>query len=235
MRLVPSVPGRQCFTAQRLTCSLRRYHDRPGYGHSARFVPKKKTNKTESGTGPLAWYSRKLDTHPILTKSITSGIIGGSGDAMSQYIEAKKEDRPFEWDIIRSSRFGFLGVVLIGPVIHFWYGAVMKWFPGNSVSVVAKRVALDQLFFSPLFLPTFLSGLWLLEGKDRDKLFPMLQHTIPTAIVANWALWVPAQIYNFRFVPGKYQALFSNFVGFIWNVYLSYTAHADDHKPSEAQ
>ena len=49
------------------------------------------------------------------------------------------------------------------------------------------------LLFSPIFLPMFRSGLWLLEGKGRDKLLPMLQHTLPTAIVANWALWIPAQ------------------------------------------
>lgn len=208
----------------------RRYHNKPGYGHSARFAPKTKTipNPENSGSGPLAWYSRSLDSHPIITKSLSSAIIGGSGDVLSQYIEAKNEKRPFEWNLIRTGRFGLLGLVLIGPVIHYWYGAIMRWFPGNSASTVAKRVMLDQFFFSPLFLPTFLSGLWILEGKEASTLVPNLKEQVPTAIVANWVLWIPSQIINFSFVPGKYQVLFSNFVGFIWNTYLSYTAHLAD-------
>eukprot|EP00545_Synedropsis_sp_CCMP1620_P005473 CAMPEP_0119009514 /NCGR_PEP_ID=MMETSP1176-20130426/4410_1 /TAXON_ID=265551 /ORGANISM="Synedropsis recta cf, Strain CCMP1620" /LENGTH=245 /DNA_ID=CAMNT_0006962041 /DNA_START=1035 /DNA_END=1772 /DNA_ORIENTATION=+ len=210
----------------------RAYHGKPGYGHSARF--ESKTKIVVKSSGPLAWYSRKLDSHPILTKSITSAVIGGSGDVLSQYIEARNEKRPLQWDLVRTSRFGLLGFVLVGPVMHYWYGAIMRWFPGNSTSIVAKRVMLDQFVCSPLFLPTFLSGLWVLEGKDADKLVPTLQHQLPTAIVANWSLWIPSQVVNFSFVSGKYQVLFSNFVGLIWNAYLSYTAHADgDHQHHE--
>jgi hypothetical protein len=206
----------------------RSYHNKPGYGQSARFEPKTKifhnTSTTTTG-GPLGWYSRLLDSHPILTKSISSGIVGGSGDALSQYIEAKNDGRIFHWDYVRTGRFGILGLALVGPVMHYWYGSVMRWFPGNSAASVAKRVVVDQFCLSPLFLPTFLSGLWVLEGKDASRLFPTLQQQVPTAIVANWALWIPSQIVNFSFVPGKYQVLFSNFVGLIWNAYLSYTTH----------
>jgi hypothetical protein len=31
--------------------------------------------------------------------------------------------------------------------------------------------------------------------------------------------------YMFAYVPGKYQVLFSNSVGFVWNVYLSWRTH----------
>ena len=224
MRLAP---GQLFVTKRGLYCHLRRYHDRPAYSHTHKTVPKE---KKKDGNGPLIWYSRMLDTHPIITKSVSSAVIGGSGDILSQYLVARNEKRPFAWDSVRTVRFGLLGIVLIGPVIHVWYGTVTRWFPGQSASAVIKRVALDQMFFSPMFLPTFLSGLWLLEGKDVDQVLLALRHTLPTTIVANWGLWVPAQIINFRFVPGKYQVLFSNFVGFVWNAYLSYAAHSDDRE-----
>jgi hypothetical protein len=225
--MIRFAPGQLVATNRGLSCHLRRYHDRPAHRYANKLMPK---NKMEDGRGLLAWYSRMLDTHPIITKSVSSAFIGGSGDIVSQYIAAQNEKRPFAWDAVRTFRFGFLGLVLIGPVIHVWYGSVMRWFPGQSASAVIKRVALDQIFFSPMFLPTFLSGLWLLEGKDFNQVLLALKHTLPTAIVANWGLWVPAQIINFRFVPGKYQVLFSNFVGFVWNAYLSYTAHSDDQE-----
>jgi FtsH-binding integral membrane protein len=49
-----------------------------------------------------------------------------------------------------------------------------------------------------------------------------LAASMPSVLVANWGLWTPAQIVNFRFVPGKFQVLYSNVVALLWNVYLSY-------------
>ena len=206
----------------------------------------------------LAWYSRQLDTRPILTKSITSAIIGASGDVASQCIEkdvdateetpndnddhqnknnnngsTSKDDTAdgFWLDTTRTARFGFLGLVLIGPVIHGWFEMLVRWFPGNTASTVVKRVALDQFIFSPVFVATFLASLWTLES--QSDIAQKLQEQLPSTVVANWSLWMPAQVINFRFVSPKYQVLFSNFVGFVWNVYLSYKAHSAISEPRE--
>ena len=37
-----------------------------------------------SVVGFLAWYSQKLDTHPLLTKGLSSGLIAASGDVLCQ-------------------------------------------------------------------------------------------------------------------------------------------------------
>lgn len=215
----------------RISARLTRQSAKPTTGTSAI----RKLSSTKGAAGPLVWYSRKLDSHPILTKSISSGIVGGSGDILSQYIEARREGRPFHWDVVRTSRFGFLSLALVGPVMHHWFGALTRWFPGQSATVVAKRVLVDQLVCAPLFVTTFLSGLWVLEGNDVDKLLPTLQHQVPPTIVANWALWIPAQVINFRFVASKYQVLFSNGVGFVWNCYLSFTTHNDSNHQAEEE
>ena len=44
---------------------------------------------------------------------------------------------------------------------------------------------------------------------------------------ANWIVWVPAQLVNFRFVPGSMQVLFSNIMGLFWNAYLSHASHSE--------
>ena len=41
---------------------------------------------------PLQWYAQKLDSHPIATKVITSGLISGSGDLLCQYLSTKKDN-----------------------------------------------------------------------------------------------------------------------------------------------
>ena len=175
---------------------------------------------------PFAWYSRKLDTHPILTKGISSGLVSGFGDVLGQYISYKKgEHKIWSWDALRTGRFVVLGVFLVAPVTHVWYAFVNKRFPGKLKMAVAKRVFFDQFCFAPLFLPTWLLNLWTLEGRDRHYIVDHMQKQIPTIFVANWGLWIPAMTVNFAFVPGKFQVLFSNLVAVVWNTYLSFSTH----------
>lgn len=54
-------------------------------------------------------------------------------------------------------------------------------------------------------------------------------------LVANWKLWVPAMFVNFKFVPTKYQVLYSNAVGFFWNIFLSFQSFKEHPSGGGAQ
>mmetsp|Transcript_2627 Transcript_2627/g.3977 ORF Transcript_2627/g.3977 Transcript_2627/m.3977 type:complete len:191 (+) Transcript_2627:3-575(+) len=179
------------------------------------------------------WYSNKLDTHPLLTKAITSGIIGGSGDLICQYLSNNKKQKNIDW--LRTGRFFLMGVIWVAPVTHVWYGLVStRLLPGPStVAIVSKRVLVDQFGFAPIFLPCFMGGLFLLEG--RPNIPQQVREMAPDAIVANWALWIPAMTVNFAIVPLKYQVLFGNVVALAWTVYLSYISAAPQPKETTAQ
>jgi hypothetical protein len=72
-----------------------------------------------------------------------------------------------------------------------------------------------------------LTLLWKLEHGEKlsfTKIGSMLWAEMPTLILAEWIIYVPTQSLNFRYVPGKFQVLFSNVVGIVWNGYLSWTA-----------
>lgn len=197
----------------------------------------------------LSWYTTKLDTHPLLTKGISSGIIAGLGDLICQTLIRNHHKAPQNgnthetavqtWDVIRTLRFTLLGAVLVAPCVHLWYSFLAK----RSIPLI-HRVVLDQLLFSPVFLMAWLTSLWTLEGFDpelgtsrskntdhRPDFLPRLLQTVPGLVVANWALWVPAQAINFGIVPLQFQVLFSNVVALLWNCYLSYcttTTKAED-------
>ncbi len=175
----------------------------------------------------LAWYSKCLETHPLLTKGITSGLIAGTGDVICQWMvpsfSQQTEDVEGEpWDVLRTTRFIILGAVWVAPITHFWYDALSTMFlPGvRTRTKVIQRLTLDQFGFAPLFCSSFLAGLWVLEG--RTEIWEPLQSIAPGVIQANWALWIPAQIVNFAVVPLKYQVLFGNVVALLWTVYLSW-------------
>lgn len=77
----------------------------------------------------------------------------------------------------------------------------------------------------------WLPCLWTLEGeRDGAVMGQRIISSMPSVMVANWGLWIPAQIINFRFVPTKFQVLYSNFIALIWNVYLSYSQTRKESK-----
>jgi protein Mpv17 len=135
---------------------------------------------------------------------------------------------------MRTSRFGFLGFALIAPVIHNFYAVVNARFPGRSLKAVLQRTLVDQLLFAPLFIPTFMTSLMILEGKgtgqheDFTVITDTLKQKVPDVVVTNWMVWMPAIFLNFRYVPVQWQVLYSNCVGFGWNTYLSWKTQEND-------
>lgn len=166
----------------------------------------------------LAWYSKKLDTHPLLTKGITSGVIGGAGDLLCQaFIDRPEkecerlqngsaayadESIAWWWDGWRTARFCFLGAFYIAPGCHYWYGGLASRYPlgvagGTSNSVmVAQRVAWDQFAFTPFFLVGWIASLWMLEdgvmsGKPAVATTTAANGTPPASIPTRLIATVP--------------------------------------------
>ena len=168
-----------------------------------------------------------LDLHPFKTKALSSTIIAGAGDLTCQYIvqtsEKKDGKKSFVVDWVRTARFASLGGVLVAPCIHYWYGWLMTAIPGITVKATVIRTLLDQLVFAPLFIPTFFTALMGLEGTTSLSVIKeRLEGNFLETLKTNWMLWIPAQLINFGFMPAKYQVLFSNVVGLVWNTYLSF-------------
>ena len=89
-------------------------------------------------------------------------------------------------------------------VLHRWYSWLHSNIPGTGVTAVGQRLLLDQACFAPIFIPSFMATLLMLEGSAQP--IAAAQEQWWPAIVANWKLWVPAQIVNFAIVPPHFQA-----------------------------
>jgi hypothetical protein len=177
---------------------------------------------------PFAWYSRKLDTHPLTTKSISAFIVTGFGNVMSQALANDKNEEAsdnkkstIDWN--RAGRFALLNAVVSAPTFHFWYDFLSKAVPGTTVLAVAKRVFWDEFVFSPGFLPMFVSCIWIVEGTPVQKIPTMIYEEVPSILLAEWALWIPTMAFTFRYIPVKFQVLMINSVGVFWYAFLSYS------------
>ena len=85
-------------------------------------------------------------------------------------------------------------------------------------------MAADQLLFAPFFVGSIVGGIMTLEGHG-DAVGNKLKTDLLTIIKSNWAVWVPFQFLNFRFVPVHLQVLASNVVALGWNTYMSWASH----------
>ena len=137
-------------------------------------------------------------------------------------------------DWYRTGRFGIIGAFFVAPATHYWYGYLSTTLlPGvGTVKIIVQRLMVDQLCAGPLFCMTFMGLLWLLEGNKKiENILHDLFEIGPTLIINNWKLWIPAMGLMFSCVPLKFQVVYSNFVGLIWTVYLSYVASTSNSIP----
>ena len=181
-------------------------------------------------------YLKLLQERPILTKSLTSGLLSFSADFICQRWEIQRANNKetnvdkansntvvsFDW--LRASRFTFLGAALVAPVLHVWYGFLARFIPGPLMVDAMKRLLLDQLLFAPAFIPIFFTANLVLEGRP-ELIKEKIERDLWRTVFTNYAVWIPAQFVNFSVIRPTLQVLFSNFVGFFWNIYFSYAAN----------
>ncbi|XP_002967587.2 peroxisomal membrane protein 2 [Selaginella moellendorffii] len=174
------------------------------------------------GNPVLAWYMKLLEERPVTTKAVTAAILTFMGDLFTQLVIEKSGGIDIKRIVVITS----LGLMLVGPTLHFWYLTLSKVVKIGGVKGTGIRLFLDQLFFSPLFIGVFFICLLTLEGRPSD-IGPKLSRDWPSAVITNWKLWVPFQFINFMFVPQKLQVGFSNIIALVWNAYLSFATHTE--------
>ncbi|CAG9462597.1 unnamed protein product [Pedinophyceae sp. YPF-701] len=168
-------------------------------------------------------YEEVLEAYPIRTKAVTTTVGMGLGDLIAQIPLGV-------FDPLRFLRQALFGLVLSGPIGHFWYlwldKTVMPERPQEG-PVVALKVALDQFLWSPAFTCVFYSWFCIFTGQ-ADQIVPTIQSKLLPTMLANWTLWPIAHVINFKFVPSNQRMLYVNVVNVLWNVYLSTVANSPD-------
>uniref|UniRef100_A0A7S3PZB9 Peroxisomal membrane protein MPV17 n=1 Tax=Chaetoceros debilis TaxID=122233 RepID=A0A7S3PZB9_9STRA len=186
-----------------------------------------------------AWtsYNIALEEDPLLTKSITAGVILGAADFAGQALERSNsgEDNPV--DYARAARFAFFGFILQAPWNHFYYLFLDGALPPTEDPLSATtgiKVVIDQFVQAPIFTVIIFFFLGLLEGKSASDVKEQLDRDYKDTMFANWKLWVPATAVNIAFCPPILRVLFLNCVFFFWSIFLSLKLNSDgEEAPKE--
>nr|XP_033812938.1 peroxisomal membrane protein 2 [Geotrypetes seraphini] len=168
----------------------------------------------------LRQYLLLLKVHPVLTKSVTSGILSALGNLLAQAIE-RKRDSSKGADVNAPLRYAIYGFLFTGPLSHFFYLYMEHLVPPTASFAVIQKLLLDRLVFAPAFLLLFFCVMNFLEGKDLSALSERMKTGYWRALKMNWKVWTPVQFINVNYVPVQFRVLFGNLVALFWYAYLS--------------
>lgn len=161
-------------------------------------------------------YLYLLQTTPVATKSVTSAIIGALADMAAQTVLKTRE-----YNVSSAANYAVLGLVVTGPVTHYFYKLLDAVLPTTLPASGILRLAADRLLFGPIFLFITLYLLNRLEGRSHVDTLMMLQHGFMPMFKANLRFWVPLQYINVNYVPQLYRVLFANICAFFWIIIMA--------------
>lgn len=157
-----------------------------------------------------------------------------TGDLLQQNYQAATSKRKQGWDVQRTKNIAFTGL-LIGPFVHYWYILLDGRFRGRGFRTLVKKVVLDQIICSPVYLGMFVLSLGVLEGRKWSQIKEDVMGKGPVLYAAEWVVWPPAQAVNFYLLPTKYRVLYDNSISLMFDFFWSYVWYEMDKDQEEKE
>ncbi len=111
---------------------------------------------TKSSLSFVQWYEGHLERSPILTKSVTGGILWGLGDAVAQLMphfafEAEGEKKELVYDWARTGRAVTFGGVIHAPTSHLHFN-FLEWMTVRAgvsgLAIPVFKTIMEQVRYS---------------------------------------------------------------------------------------
>lgn len=167
--------------------------------------------------------------HLLLTNLTISVSLSATGDVLQQNYDILTKKQTSEWDKRRTRDMAASGLT-VGLVCHHWYVWLDKTIPGRTLSVVMKKLIVDQLILSPVYISVFFVTVGILERSSIAEMGKEIWEKGTRIYTAEWFIWPPAQIFNFAFLPTRYRVLYDNTISLGFDVYTSYVKHGPQQK-----
>ncbi|XP_022218890.2 mpv17-like protein 2 [Drosophila obscura] len=174
------------------------------------------------------WHASAFSNRFLLFTNVGISLtLSCLGDVMEQHLEIYNGEIE-RFDSLRTSHMATSGVT-VGVICHYWYKMLDKRMPGRSMRVVAKKIVLDQLICSPVYISVFFVTLGLLEKKDKHEVWEEIKEKAWKLYAAEWTVWPAAQFINFYWIPTHYRIFYDNIISLGYDVLTSKVKHTKSH------
>ncbi|XP_031572597.1 protein sym-1-like [Actinia tenebrosa] len=203
--------------------SLRKTYRHYCSKNGTNFSPQKNTSSSVARWSPWRWYNATLKRRPLITKCVTSGVLYGLGDVVAQKIWSPET----KLDRQRILRGIVYGTIIAAPLGHLHFN-FLEWLVVKKVAVRLAlvpfvKVFIDQfVYWAPTLVFLYHVSMGIMEGLSYDQCIKKLKELYWPTLQANWMMWFPLQILNFKFIPVAHQLNFCLVVGMFWSTLLSY-------------
>ncbi|XP_057794287.1 uncharacterized protein LOC131010669 [Salvia miltiorrhiza] len=182
-----------------------------------------------SSMGLLSWYLGKLESHPILTKSLSSALIYAAADTTSQVCTMEANGT---WDPIRTLRIAAFGLFILGPSQHFWFNYVARVLPKRDLISTLKKLAMGQIAYAPVINGTFFSYNAAAQGENGNEIAARLKRDLIPTLLNGLMYWPLCDFLTYRVIPVHLQPLMNSSCAFLWSIYLTYMASLEKAIPT---
>ncbi|KAL0279832.1 UNVERIFIED_CONTAM: hypothetical protein PYX00_001309 [Menopon gallinae] len=183
-------------------------------------------SKKPSEKGYLLHGLRQLfGKYLYITNTVTSAAIMGFSDILQQHAEnvhGGRQKYVFDWK--RTLNMMEVGAVQ-GILSHVFYLILDKQLPGTQLSTIAKKIAVDQIIFSPICITIFFLGMQFLESRSWESSVQELKEKFLFVYVVDCIVWIPSQFANFYYLPPRFRVLCLSAVSVVYNMFLSFIKH----------
>ncbi|XP_064538833.1 mpv17-like protein [Drosophila montana] len=156
-----------------------------------------------------------------IREGLNVALIMGAGDMIAQMAVEKRDFK--DWNAGRTARFSALGLVLVGPSLRKWYGALdtMVVKEQSTVQRGIKKMLIDQGCFAPPFTLLLSYLVPYINGEKHETIVKRIKENYFTIMKGSFMVWPLAQTINFTLVPVQYQVIYVQVIALFWNCFLS--------------
>jgi protein Mpv17 len=164
----------------------------------------------------LDWFSYSQSRRPYLTQLCITPFIYCLGDVSAQMIGND------EFDQHRSLRSIIIGVIVSIPSYEWFIFLGRRFNYRSSVLSIGAKVAVNQLFYTPLFNVYFFALHGLLSGEGIMGAVERVKNTVPTSIPRSFLYWPLVTTFNFTYVKPQSRSVATSLFAVFWQSYLSW-------------
>lgn len=181
-------------------------------------------NKMSSVT--IKFIRTNFNKHPIISNSVIYGALFLGAECTQQVLTKRTlADEPKVLDVTSLTRYALFGTAIQGPLLTVWFKWLDSKFIGKSLTVVGKKLVLDQTIAASGELLLFYLAMSIMEGKQ--DVFEECRSKFVESYKSSCLFWIPAQVVNFLMVPPAFRVIYFGVASFAWVNILCYIKRQD--------